>query len=57
MAVALGSDPSNIRLRWLSREVAFANGRPAEAAIAVTAAPEKPTRASSSPVRAHHTRS
>ncbi|MCX6940915.1 MAG: tetratricopeptide repeat protein [Verrucomicrobia bacterium] len=32
MKVALGSDPSSIRLRWLSREVAFANGRPAEAA-------------------------
>jgi tetratricopeptide (TPR) repeat protein len=32
MSVALGSDPSSIRLRWLSRDVAFANGRPAEAA-------------------------
>ena len=32
MSVALGSDPSSIRLRWLSREVAFANGRPDEAA-------------------------
>ena len=32
MSVALGSDPASIRLRWLSREVAFANGRPDEAA-------------------------
>jgi tetratricopeptide (TPR) repeat protein len=32
MSAVLGADPSSIRLRWLSREVAFANGRPAEAA-------------------------
>jgi tetratricopeptide (TPR) repeat protein len=31
MAQALGSDPSSIRLRWLSRSVAQANGRPEEA--------------------------
>ncbi|MEN9633238.1 MAG: hypothetical protein RL077_1642 [Verrucomicrobiota bacterium] len=32
MAEALGRDARNIRLRWLAREVAFANGRPEEAA-------------------------
>lgn len=32
MSMALGADPANIRLRWISREVAFANGRPEEAA-------------------------
>lgn len=32
LGAALGSDPSSIRLRWLGREVAFANGRPDEAA-------------------------
>ena len=32
ISTALGSDPANIRLRWLSREVALANGRPEEAA-------------------------
>ncbi len=32
MKEALNSDPSSIRLRWLSRSVATANGRPEEAA-------------------------
>lgn len=33
ISAALRSDPSNLRLRWLSRAVAFANGRPEEAAV------------------------
>jgi tetratricopeptide (TPR) repeat protein len=32
MAEALTRDPRSIRLRWLARDVAFANGRPEEAA-------------------------
>ncbi len=32
LAMALGADPANIRLRWISRDVAYANGRPEEAA-------------------------
>jgi len=32
MAEALARDPRSIRLRWLARDVAFANGRPEEAA-------------------------
>jgi tetratricopeptide (TPR) repeat protein len=32
MKEALARDPRSIRLRWLAREVAFANGRPEEAA-------------------------
>lgn len=32
MSAALSSDPSSIRLRWLARDVAFANGHPEEAA-------------------------
>ena len=32
MGEALSNEPANIRLRWLGREVAFANGRPEEAA-------------------------
>ena len=32
MTEALARDPQSIRLRWLSREVALANGRPEEAA-------------------------
>jgi hypothetical protein len=32
MKEALTREPRNIRLRWLAREVAFANGRPDEAA-------------------------
>lgn len=31
MREALGRDAQSIRLRWLAREVAFANGRPEEA--------------------------
>ncbi len=32
VSAALGSDPANIKLRWMSRTVALANGRPDEAA-------------------------
>jgi tetratricopeptide (TPR) repeat protein len=35
MKEALGRDARNIRLRWLARDVAFANGRPEEAAARV----------------------
>lgn len=32
MSAALKNDPANVQLRWLARDVAFANGRPDEAA-------------------------